>query len=130
MNLYDENCKNFGDFVKLKGNSGNIWGAVLKTSKKAKNVEDPIIVSIGHKISLDSAITIVKYCTYKGIIPKPIYDADKLSRKFIRNIDYFHRSNAVINILPLLHHMNLNDVPNEVYENNEIYSPRDTTADK
>ena len=46
-----------GDVAYLKGDSGKIWGAALRATKKSKN---PIFVSIGHRVSLETALKIVK----------------------------------------------------------------------
>ncbi len=69
-----------GDFVYLKGNSGDIWGAALRGTD---NSTDPIIISQGHKVGLDTAIEIVKNCCYYRV-PEPIRIADKGSRYFIK----------------------------------------------
>lgn len=45
-----------GDYAELKGDSGKIWGAALKSEE---NVKNPIYVSVGHKISLQTACLIV-----------------------------------------------------------------------
>ncbi len=37
----------------LKGNSGKTWGAALNSTEETTN---PLIISIGHKIDLDTAI--------------------------------------------------------------------------
>ena len=49
-------------------------------SPQSKN---PIFVSIGHRISLDSAIRLVQSCSHYRI-PEPIRQADLLSRGYIR----------------------------------------------
>jgi deoxyinosine 3'endonuclease (endonuclease V) len=48
-----------GDFAYLTGNSGKQWGAALKATEDTKN---PLIVSVGHKVSLNTAITATKAC--------------------------------------------------------------------
>lgn len=66
-----------GDVINLVGNSGKIWGCALKATEESVN---PIIISVGHKISLESAIKIVSAsCIYR--VPEPIRQADKLSRQ-------------------------------------------------
>ena len=42
-----------GGYEYLIGKSGKIWGAALRPNE---DVKSPIIVSIGHKISLETAI--------------------------------------------------------------------------
>ncbi len=46
-----------GDLVELKGESGKVWGAALRSTDESKN---PLIVSVGHRICLETAIQIVK----------------------------------------------------------------------
>ena len=72
-----------GDFIYLKGNSGSTWGAALRCTD---NSIDPIIVNIGHKISLDSAINLVNICCLFRV-PEPIRVADKKSRSLIKEFE-------------------------------------------
>jgi len=67
----------------LKGNSGATWGAALKSTKSASN---PIIVSIGNRICLETALKIVKKLT-KFRVPEPIRLADKRSRFLIADVE-------------------------------------------
>jgi len=55
---------------------GEIIGAVVTTRQGAK----PIYVSIGHMVSLDRAIKIVKHCA-RSRIPEPLLQAHKLATK-------------------------------------------------
>jgi deoxyribonuclease V len=55
---------------------GEIIGAVVTTKQGAK----PIYVSIGHMVSLDRAIKIVKHCA-RSRIPEPLLQAHKLATK-------------------------------------------------
>lgn len=55
---------------------GEIIGEVVTTKPGAK----PIYVSIGHMVSLDTAVKIVKHCS-KGRIPEPLLQAHKLATK-------------------------------------------------
>ncbi len=55
---------------------GEVIGAVVSTSQKAK----PVYVSIGHMISLDTAIRIVLHCA-KSRIPEPLLQAHRLATK-------------------------------------------------
>jgi len=79
--LCEEKLKKGGDLVLLEGYSGKIWGAALRSTDKSKN---PIIISIGHRISLDTAINVVKACVKKVKIPEPIRRADLNSRDLVR----------------------------------------------
>ncbi len=53
-----------------------VIGQVVKTNPEAK----PIYVSIGHMISLETAVEIVKHCS-KGRIPEPLLRAHNLATK-------------------------------------------------
>lgn len=75
--------QNAGDFILLQGNSGAIWGAALKCTQVSV---DPLIVTVGHKTSLETAIEIVKKCC-KFRVPEPIRIADKLSRALINEYE-------------------------------------------
>jgi len=71
----------FGDCIDLIGpNSGRIYGRAMRTTSS----EEPIYVSIGHKISLETAVELVKACCKKGtFLPEPVKLADGLSRNYI-----------------------------------------------
>lgn len=73
------NCIEIGNYVELIGDSGTIYGAGVKCTK---NILNPIYVSIGHKISLKTAIDLVlKTCIYR--IPEPIRISDIKSKLFL-----------------------------------------------
>ena len=75
-------CKKAGDYLELKGISGKIYGAALQS---VDNVSNPIYVTIGHKISLETSIkTIMKLCKFR--IPEPIRNSDIESKVFLKNI--------------------------------------------
>ena len=69
------------DFIELVGESGRCWGAALCPTPSVNN---PIFVSIGHKISLSSALSLVRNCSLHRV-PEPIRQADLRSREIIRN---------------------------------------------
>ncbi|KAI8088810.1 endonuclease V [Halteromyces radiatus] len=69
-----------GDRWLLKGSSGIIYGAAVRTVDTAPN---PIYISQGHRISLDTAIRII-LATSQYRIPEPIRRADQDSRTYIR----------------------------------------------
>lgn len=74
-------CNNRGDFIPLICNDGLTYGAAVKTTD-TKGTTNPIYVSIGHKISLPTAIDIVlKTCKYR--IPEPIRNSDIKSKLHI-----------------------------------------------
>lgn len=63
---YTEPGKNKGDKSPLK-DKGIIIGMVLRTRTAVK----PIFVSVGHKIDLDTAVTMVMACTGRYRLPEP-----------------------------------------------------------
>ena len=66
-----------GDTTELRGSSGVLHGSAMNTSMK------PIYVSVGHCVSLDTAIQIIRVVSnYR--IPEPIRQADILSREQLR----------------------------------------------
>ncbi|XP_054157242.1 endonuclease V-like [Oppia nitens] len=69
-----------GDQFDIKNSSGDeVIGVALKTRNDCKN---PVYVSIGHKVSLETAIQVVlKCCLYR--VPEPIRRADIISRQQI-----------------------------------------------
>ncbi|KAL0095020.1 endonuclease V [Phycomyces blakesleeanus] len=74
-----QELKTCGDRLDLVGTSGTIYGAALRATASSTN---PIFVSQGHRISLDTAIRVVlATCQYR--VPEPIRQADKLSRSYI-----------------------------------------------
>jgi deoxyribonuclease V len=56
---------------------GELIGAVLRTRSAVR----PVFVSIGHRISLKTAIDFVLRCTGHFRLPEPIRAADTLSRQ-------------------------------------------------
>ncbi|EXB60456.1 Endonuclease V [Morus notabilis] len=68
------------DFITLTGDSGRIWGVAMRSTGGSLK---PIFVSIGHRMSLDTAVAIVKMtCKYR--VPEPIRQADIRSREYLR----------------------------------------------
>lgn len=76
----DATLKKGGDLVDLAGDSGKVWGAALRSTDDSKN---PVIISQGHRISLQTAIDLVKLTT-KTRIPEPIRQADLRGRELVR----------------------------------------------
>jgi len=69
-----------GDTYNLKGLSGFVYGKALRSTAQSSN---PIFVSIGNKITLDTAVHLVdKCCKYR--VPEPVRLADQYSREHIR----------------------------------------------
>ncbi|XP_077980516.1 endonuclease V-like [Glandiceps talaboti] len=69
-----------GDTFPLVGNSGRVLGMALRSCNTSSN---PVYVSIGHKINLDSSVKLVQCCC-KYRIPEPVRQADIRSREFLR----------------------------------------------
>lgn len=67
---------NRGDRTPLLDKDEEI-GAVLRTRTNVR----PVFVSIGHRVSLESAIVLVLACTRRFRLPEPIRAADRLSRR-------------------------------------------------
>lgn len=68
------------DHISLTGSSGFIWGAAMRSTEGSSK---PIYVSIGHRISLDTAIMVVKRtCKYR--VPEPVRQADIRSREHLQ----------------------------------------------
>ncbi|KNE66627.1 hypothetical protein AMAG_11745 [Allomyces macrogynus ATCC 38327] len=71
-----------GDQMPLIGTSGTVYGMAVLPCDGATN---PIFVSVGHKVSLASAVAIVlQSCRFR--IPEPIRAADLKSRALIRQL--------------------------------------------
>ena len=73
----DEKLQKGGDHLDLVGVSGKTWGAALRATNESKN---PIIVSVGHRVSLATSLIVVKACCKKFKIPEPVRQADLRSR--------------------------------------------------
>ena len=72
----DEPPAERGEWVPLLDKDEHI-GAVVRTRAKVK----PVFVSIGHRISLRSAIDLVLDCSGRYRLPEPIRAADKLASR-------------------------------------------------
>lgn len=69
------------DYITLTGCSGQTLGLAVRSTQSSLN---PIFVSIGHRVSLATAIEVVKMtCKYR--VPEPIRQADIRSRDYLRN---------------------------------------------
>lgn len=78
--LFKKVCSKKGDFVELKGTTGKIYGVAYQSTNDTTN---PIYISIGHKISLQTAIKIVgEMCIYR--IPEPIRNSDIKSKLYLK----------------------------------------------
>lgn len=70
------------DVVLLK-NKDEVIGAVVTTKRGCK----PVYVSVGHMVSLETAIKIVKHCTRHNRIPEPILKAHQIATAEKRKIN-------------------------------------------
>lgn len=75
-----------GSALELWGTSGRVWGHAYKTMK-----DKALYVSPGHRMSLDSAIGIVKAVWEKELhrkyLPMPTRLADHLSRIYVKKVE-------------------------------------------
>ncbi|KAM9314538.1 endonuclease V-like isoform 1-T5 [Pholidichthys leucotaenia] len=69
-----------GDSFPLTAASGKVLGKALRSSDKSSK---PVYVSVGHKISLDSAVRLTHACC-RYRVPEPIRQADCRSREYLR----------------------------------------------
>jgi deoxyinosine 3'endonuclease (endonuclease V) len=67
--LCDKTLMKGGDQVSLIGDSGREWGVAFRSTNDSKN---PIIISIGHRVSSLTAVNVVKACIKKFRIPEPV----------------------------------------------------------
>ncbi|BFZ14536.1 hypothetical protein BsWGS_17575 [Bradybaena similaris] len=78
--LKKQTLKFAGDFFDLVSDSGQVLGRCVRTCDKAPN---PVYISVGHQITLESAMQICLQCS-KYRIPEPVRKADIDSREFLR----------------------------------------------
>uniref|UniRef100_H0XQC0 Endonuclease V n=1 Tax=Otolemur garnettii TaxID=30611 RepID=H0XQC0_OTOGA len=71
-----------GDYFPLMGSSGAVLGVALKSHDHSTK---PLYVSVGHKISLETAVRLTHHCC-RFRIPEPVRQAD------IRSREYIHRT--------------------------------------
>eukprot|EP01122_Echinamoeba_exundans_P005630 TRINITY_DN15781_c0_g1_i1.p1 TRINITY_DN15781_c0_g1~~TRINITY_DN15781_c0_g1_i1.p1 ORF type:complete len:305 (+),score=24.03 TRINITY_DN15781_c0_g1_i1:22-915(+) len=77
---FAQSCRKAGDYCKLIGDSGTVWGAAFKSTEEAMN---PIFISVGHRVSLDTAVKASIMCC-KFRVPEPVRVADLRSRDWLR----------------------------------------------
>jgi deoxyribonuclease V len=73
------------DFLVQKG---QVISAVVTTKEGAK----PVYVSVGHMVSLGTAVKIVKHCTRNSRIPEPILQAHKIASEEKRKVQAKHKT--------------------------------------
>ncbi|XP_076131560.1 endonuclease V-like [Alosa pseudoharengus] len=69
-----------GDTFPLTSQSGRELGKALRSSDSSTK---PVYVSVGHRISLDTAVRLTHACC-RYRVPEPIRQADMLSREYLR----------------------------------------------
>ncbi|KAM5307775.1 endonuclease V isoform 4-T4 [Glossophaga mutica] len=69
-----------GDSFPLTGGSGAVWGVALRSHERSTK---PLYVSVGHRVSLDSAVRLTRSCC-RFRVPEPVRQADIRSRDHIR----------------------------------------------
>lgn len=69
-----------GDTFPLTGGSGAVLGMALRSHDHSTK---PLYVSVGHKMSLEAAVRLVRSCC-RFRIPEPVRQADIRSRDYIR----------------------------------------------
>lgn len=94
--LTQAGCARSGASADLLGDSGAVWGAALRTTDPdpkgalkggtgGNALFKPVFVSIGHGLSLASALALVRRCI-KHRIPEPVRQADLRSRAWLREL--------------------------------------------
>ncbi|KAJ1260261.1 hypothetical protein BS78_10G218300 [Paspalum vaginatum] len=75
-----ENCNK--ELISLTGQSGTTWGVAMRSCPGSSKA---IYISVGHRISLDSAAVIVRSCC-KYRVPEPTRQADIRSKVFLQKL--------------------------------------------
>jgi deoxyribonuclease V len=73
------------DFLVQKG---QVISAVVTTKEGAK----PVYVSVGHMVSLGTAVKIVKHCARNSRIPEPILQAHRIASEEKRKVQAKHKT--------------------------------------
>uniref|UniRef100_A0A9I9D0X9 Endonuclease V n=1 Tax=Cucumis melo TaxID=3656 RepID=A0A9I9D0X9_CUCME len=89
--------KNNDSIITLKGISGSIWGVAMRSTVDSLK---PLYVSIGHRVSLDTAIEIVKItCKYR--VPEPIRQVKRIPQEIsngsVRKNNFIAKSDVTYN---------------------------------
>ncbi|BGP31750.1 hypothetical protein JCM10296v2_003524 [Rhodotorula toruloides] len=59
------------------------WGAALLSSP-SRSARNPVFVSPGHRLSLDTCVKLALACTGEGKVPEPVRQADLVGRELVR----------------------------------------------
>jgi len=76
-----ETLKKGGDCMVLQGGSGKDHGAAFRSTNDSSV---PVIVSVGHRVSLQTALAVTSACIRGNRIPEPIRQADQRSRVLVK----------------------------------------------
>ena len=111
-NIYYYNLKKYGDSYPLVGKSKEILGYALRSTDY---YDGAMIISLGHRISNETALEIVKMCCYYRV-PEPTRLADKISRRLIKAYQNFVNKypNKKFNLKKYFH-KNFNYIHNKLY---------------
>jgi len=77
------------DEVAFLKHKGEVVGAIVTTKRECK----PVYVSVGHMVSLETAIKIVKHCTRYNRVLEPILKAHKIATLEKRKINMVSATN-------------------------------------
>jgi len=83
-----ERTENGNEVVSLK-HKGEVVGAIVTSKRGCK----PVYVSVGHMVSLETAIKIVKHCACHNRIPEPILEAHEIATLEKRKINMVSATN-------------------------------------
>lgn len=72
-----------GEAIELRGRSGTVHGAMMQTKPSGR----AIFLSVGHRISLKTAVDVVRECCPKTKLPVPVEVADIKSREEVANVE-------------------------------------------
>lgn len=75
-------CLKKGDSAPLKGDSQTVWGLAFRSTDNPKS-NKPIFVSVGHRVSLETAALLTK-ATSQYRVPEAVRQADLGSREAVR----------------------------------------------
>lgn len=81
--LFGEEERVHGEPVALLKHDGKVVGAAVVTKNGCK----PVYVSVGHMISLETALKIVQHCTISSRVPEPILKAHEAATAEKRKIN-------------------------------------------
>jgi len=69
-----------GTGMPLIGSTGQVWGMAFRSHDGCSK---PVFISVGHRISLDTAVEVVRRCCLHRV-PEPVRQADIRSREHLR----------------------------------------------